>query len=165
MSKRKNATHSIQRIGRVVALIGVVLPLLWIGAMKFTQFEIDALQPIIGGTPWLAWLYPAFGKAGASYFLGIVEIAAALLIMLSPWSARAGLLGGALAVLTFLVTSSLVLVLPVWEAQAGGFPALNIVGQFVLKDVALLGIALVIVAETLDRMAQSEGRISAGTSQ
>jgi reactive chlorine resistance protein C len=145
-----------QRVGRSVALIGVALPLLMIGGMKFTQFEIDALQPIISGTPWLAWLYPTFGKAAASYFLGIVEIAAAVLILLSQWSPRAGVFGGALAALTFLVTSSLLLVLPVWEANAGGFPALNILGQFVLKDIALLSIALVIFGESLARARQSE---------
>ncbi len=63
---------NIQRASRVVALIGVVLPLVMIGILKFTQIEIEALKPIIGGTPWLAWMYPAFGEAGASYLLGVV---------------------------------------------------------------------------------------------
>jgi reactive chlorine resistance protein C len=154
MAKQPSAAGSVQRVGRVVALIGVALPLLMIGGMKFIQFEIDALQPIISGTPWLAWLYPTFGQAGASYLLGVVEIAAALLILVSPWSPRAGVFGGALAALTFLVTSSLLFVLPIWEAKAGGFPALNILGQFLLKDIALLGIALVIVGESLARVRQ-----------
>ena len=57
----------LQRFGRAIALIGVIAPLLLIGGMKFTQVEIDALKPLIGGTPWLAWMYPVFGEAGASY--------------------------------------------------------------------------------------------------
>jgi reactive chlorine resistance protein C len=162
MGKQSSAGVPVQRMGRVVALIGVALPLLMIGGMKFTQFEIDALQPMINGTPWLAWLYPTFGKSGASYFLGIVEIAAAALILLSPWSPRAGVFGGALAVLTFLVTSSLLFVLPIWEEKAGGFPALNILGQFLLKDIALLGIALAIVGESLARARQFELQGSEG---
>jgi uncharacterized membrane protein YkgB len=141
----------IQRAGRSLALIGIVLPLLLIGGLKFTQVEIEALQPAINGTPWLAWLYPVFGAAGASYFLGIVEIASAVLLLTSRWSPLAGVVGGALAALTFLVTSSLLLALPIWEAQAGGFPALNIFGQFLIKDLALLGIALVTMGEALAR--------------
>jgi hypothetical protein len=66
--------RSVQRVGRVIALVGVVLPLLLIGGLKFTQFEVEALKPLIGGTPWLAWMYAAFGEAGTSYLLGVVEI-------------------------------------------------------------------------------------------
>jgi uncharacterized membrane protein YkgB len=146
-----NSERQLQRVGRCIAMIGVVLPLLLIGGLKFTAVEIEALKPLISGTPWLSWLYPVFGEAGASYFLGIVELTAAALLLASPWSPRAALAGGALAALTFLVTSSLIAVMPVWEAKAGGFPALNLAGQFLIKDVALLGIALVVMGEGLAR--------------
>jgi reactive chlorine resistance protein C len=139
---------AIVNAGRIVALAGVILPLLMIGGMKFTAVEIAALKPLIGGTPWLAWMYPAFGEAGASYVLGVVEIATGLLLVASPWSARAGVAGGALATLTFLVTCSVMLALPIWEPTLG-FPALGPVGQFLIKDVALFGIALVVLGESL----------------
>lgn len=57
----------IEAAGRTVALAGVVLPLLMIGILKFTAIEVAALRPLVGGTPWLARLRPAFGEAGASY--------------------------------------------------------------------------------------------------
>ena len=152
---------SIRRAGRVAALVGAVLPLLLIGGLKFTRLEVEALRPLIGGTPWLAWLYPAFGEAGASYLLGVVEIATALLLVASPWSPRAGVVGGALGGLTFLVTTSLLFALPVWEASLGGFPALGAAGQFLIKDVALLGISLVVLGESLARLpAGATGRPS-----
>jgi uncharacterized membrane protein YkgB len=151
-----NLAGSIRRMGRVVALIGLVLPLLLIGGLKFTQFEIEGLKPMIGGTPWLAWMYPVFGEAGASYLLGVVEIVTALLLIASPWLPRAGVAGGALGGLTFLVTVSLFLALPVWEPSLGGFPALGAAGQFLIKDVALLGISLVVLGESLARVAGSE---------
>ena len=132
----------VQRIGRLVATIGAVLPLLFIGSLKFTQPEIEALKGLIGATPWLSWLYPVFGEAGASYFLGVVEITAALLLIASFWSPRAGVAGGALAVLTFFVTSTLLLLPMAWDPQFGGFPYLGPLGQFLIKDVALLGIAI-----------------------
>lgn len=139
------------RGGRTIGLAGVVLPLLLIGGMKFTAVEIEALKPLISSTPWLAWLYPLFGDAGASYLLGVVEIATALLLIASPWSATAGLIGGALASLTFFVTSSIMLAFPIWEPTLG-FPALGPAGQFLIKDIALLGIALVITGESLGRL-------------
>jgi uncharacterized membrane protein YkgB len=140
---------TLQRIGRSVALLGIVLPLLLIGGLKFTTVEVQALTPLIGGTPWLAWMYPLLGAEGASYALGFVEIAAAALVAAAPWSARAGLIGGAVATITFLVTTSILFALPVWEEASGGFPALNGLGQFLVKDVALLGISLVVLGECL----------------
>ena len=147
----RDASTNILKIGRFIALAGVVLPLLLIGGLKFTQTEVEALKPLIGGTPWLAWLYPAFGEAGASYFLGIVEIATALLLVASPWAARAGVAAGALATLTFLTTCSIMVALPIWD-PALGFPALGPLGSFLIKDVALLGIAVVVLGESLGRL-------------
>jgi uncharacterized membrane protein YkgB len=105
--------HRLVMVGRFVGLLGVVLVLLLIGGLKFTQVEIDGLRPIIGHTPWLAWMYPAFGEAGTSYLLGVIELATALLLMLSPWSARAGLAGGAIASLTFFVTTTIMFAAPI----------------------------------------------------
>ena len=70
--------------GRSIALAGVVIPLVMIGILKFTQYEIDALKPLIGTTPWLAWLYAVLGYAGTSYLLGIVELITAALFHCLP---------------------------------------------------------------------------------
>lgn len=139
------------RAGRMTAFAGVVLPLLLIGGMKFTAVEIEALKPLISLTPWLAWMYPVFGEAGTSYLLGVVEISTALLLLASPWSAIAGVIGGALAALTFLVTCSIMLAFPIWEPSLG-LPALGPAGQFLIKDITLLGVALVVLGESLARM-------------
>jgi uncharacterized membrane protein YkgB len=141
----------IVAVGRFVGLLGVVLVLLLIGGLKFTQVEIEGLKPIIEPTPWLAWMYPVFGEAGASYLLGVVELVTALLLMLSPWSARAGIVAGALAALTFFVTTTIMFAAPIWETASGGFPFINELGQFLIKDVALLGVSLMILGESLAR--------------
>jgi uncharacterized membrane protein YkgB len=143
----------IRRVGRVLALAGVVLPLLLIGGLKFTRFEIEALKPLVA--PWLAWMYAAFGEAGASYLLGGVEITTALLLLASAWVPRAGVIGGALATLIFLTTTSLLFAMPIWEPAADGFPALSGAGQFLLKDVALLGVSLVVLGESTARIGGS----------
>jgi uncharacterized membrane protein YkgB len=146
-------------VGWFVGLLGVVLVLLLIGGLKFTQVEIDGLKPIIGPTPWLAWMYPAFGAARTSYLLGVVELATAFLLVLSPWSARAGLVGGAIASLTLFVTITILFAAPIWEAASGGFPWLNELGQFLIKDVALLGVALMVFAESLARARRTQAHL------
>jgi uncharacterized membrane protein YkgB len=147
----------VREAGRAIALAGVVMPLLLIGILKFTAVEIEALQPLITGTPWLTWLYAAFGEAGASYFLGVVEILTAILLAVSPWSPRAGVVGGALGTVTFVTTVSLMAALPIWEDASGGFPWLNGLGAFLVKDIALLGIALVVLGESAARLATAHG--------
>ena len=42
---------ALLRLGRGLALAGVVAPLLLIGGMKFTAVEIAALKPLISGAP------------------------------------------------------------------------------------------------------------------
>ena len=143
-----------ERAGRAIALMGVALPLLLIGHSKFAAFEVEALKPLIGGTPWLAWMYGVSSPAGVSRFLGVIEIATALLLMASPWVPRAGAAGGALAALTFCVTVSILAALPIWDVGWGGWPALNGLGQFLIKDVALLGISLVILGESAGRLGE-----------
>ncbi|TIV98993.1 MAG: DUF417 family protein [Mesorhizobium sp.] len=144
--------------GRAVTLLGVVLPLLLIGILKFTAIEIEALKPLIENTPWLAWLYAVFGFAGASYFLGVVELCTALLLIASLRSAWAGLVGGALGSITFALTSSTMLILPIWETGSGGFPFLNGLGSFLIKDVVLLGVSLSIMGSSLRKLASLDER-------
>ena len=142
----------ITAIGRTVALAGVILPLFLIGILKFQQVEVEALMPLINGTPWLSWLYPVFGEVGASAFLGVVEVFTAILLIASPWSARAGVVGGAIGVLTFATTVSVMFALPMWIDELNGFPWINPLGQFLIKDVVLLGVSIMILGESLVRI-------------
>ena len=71
-------------------------------------------------------------------------------VALRPVSAVVAAVGSALAAGTFLVTLSFLLSTPGWEPRAGGFPALSLVpGQFLLKDVVLLGAAVWSLGEAL----------------
>lgn len=147
-----SANTTFVTAARAVALAGVVLPLLMIGVLKFTQIEVEALKPLINGTPWLAWLYLVFGEVGTSYLLGVVEMITAASLVASVWSARAAVVGGLLGTLTFLTTVSTMMALPVWEQASGSFPWLNALGTFLIKDIALLGISLVVMAEGVARL-------------
>jgi len=144
----------IYRMGYVICVIGVFLPLFWIGIKKFTYAEIEAVKPLMAVTPWIAWLPRVLGDNGASYFLGIVEVPTSLLFLASLWSGRAGIVAGALGAVTFAVTSSILTTFPIWNAESGGFPWINHWGAFLIKDIGLLGISILVLADGLKRLAR-----------
>src|SRR5215475_6483549 len=92
----------------------------------------------------MSWVYGYMSVRSFSAMLGVVEVAVAVLIAARPLASGAAALGSALAVGMFVSTLSFLVTTPgVWEPSAGGFPALSgKPGQFLLKDLALLGIAL-----------------------
>lgn len=134
----------LEAMGRHSVRYGLVLVLVWIGGMKFTAYEAVGISGFVANSPLMSWTYSLFSTHGFSALLGFAEIGIALLIASRPLSVRAALVGSVSAVGMFLTTLSFLFTTPgVWEISAGGFPALSVVpGQFLLKDVVLLGAVL-----------------------
>jgi len=140
---------AFESTGARILRYGLALVLLAIGALKFTAGEAEGIRPLVETSPFLSWMYLALSVRGASNVIGVVEIAAALLIAARPFSARAAAAGSALAVGTFLATLSFMVTAPgVWDDTIG-FPALGGAGQFLVKDVVLLGAAVWSLGESL----------------
>jgi uncharacterized membrane protein YkgB len=140
---------SAAQLGTRVARYGVAVILLAIGILKFTASEANGIGTLVTTSPLLRWMYAVWSVQGASRVIGIVEIIAALGIASRAFSARAAVVGSALAVATFVVTLSFFLTAPgVWDA-ALGFPFLGGTGQFIVKDIVLLGISLWSFGESL----------------
>ena len=142
--EQRAMSSRVEAVGRELARYGLVVVVAWIGLMKFTAYEAEGIRLYVANSPLMSWVYGPLSVRGFSAVLGVVEVAIALLIAARPLSARASALGSALAVGMFLTTLSFLLTTPgVWEPSAGGFPALSgKPGQFLLKDLALLGISL-----------------------
>jgi uncharacterized membrane protein YkgB len=128
---------------------GLVLILFWIGAMKFTHHEAEAIKPLVETSPFLSWMYRLFDLQTVSNLFGLTEIAAGLMMALRPISPRLAAFGSTVAVLMFLTTLSFLFSLPGWEPALDGFPALSSAGGFLVKDIVLLGTAVWSFAETL----------------
>jgi reactive chlorine resistance protein C len=143
------AGRQIQALGELGFRYGLVLILLWIGGMKFSAFEAAGIQPLVGSSPLLRWMYALLSPQAVSNFFGVVEISVAVMIALRPWAPKVSALGSALAVILFLTTLSFLFSLPGWEPSLGGFPALSGTGGFLLKDAVLLGTALWSCGESL----------------
>lgn len=130
-------------VGLHITRYALVLVLVWIGAMKFTAYEADAIQPLVASSPLMSWLYGVMSVQATSNLIGTLEITAGVLVALRPWSAMASAAGSLMAIATFVVTLTFLFTVPGWEPSLGGFPALSVApGQFVLKDAVLLGAAV-----------------------
>jgi reactive chlorine resistance protein C len=141
---------SIPALGHRVLRYGLALVIGWIGAMKFTGYEAHGIEPLVAHSRLLGWMYHIWTVRQFAAGLGVVEVSIAILIALRPWSRRASVIGSAVAVLMFLTTLSFLFSTPGWEPTLGGFPALSgAVGQFLLKDVVLLGAAIWSLGEAL----------------
>jgi uncharacterized membrane protein YkgB len=137
-------SSQVEAVGRELTRYGLVVVVGWIGLMKFTAYEAEGIRPFVANSPLLSWVYGPLSVPGFSALLGVVEVAIAILIAARPFAPRVSAFGSALAVGMFLTTLSFLSTTPgVWEPSLGGFPALSAVpGQFLIKDLALLGISL-----------------------
>src|ERR1700751_3598198 len=142
--EQRAMSSRVEAVGRELARYGLVVVVAWIGFMKFTAYEAEGISPFVANSPLMSWVYGPLSVRGFSAVLGVVEVGIALLIAARLFSPRACVLGSALAVGMFLTTLSFLLTTPgVWEPSLGGFPALSgFPGQFLIKDLALLGISL-----------------------
>lgn len=121
----------------------------WFGYMKFTSYEATGVAPLIMNSPLVAWWHSVLGIQGASYMLGVIEITTGILLALYRLAPRLSVIGGAMAVATFLITLTFFFTTP-GVAAPMGFPAISgDVGQFLLKDAGLLGISIWLPGEAL----------------
>ena len=126
----------------------LVLIFLWIGGMKFTNYEAEGIRPFVENSPLMSWLYQIFSVSQFSAILGVVEIVVGLLIATRPVWPRLSAYSSLAAAAMFIGTLSFIVTTPGWEPSLG-FPALSVPGQFLLKDAVLLGASLWTAAEAL----------------
>jgi uncharacterized membrane protein YkgB len=140
--------HRLESSGQWITRYGIVLVLLWIGAMKFTQFEAEGIAFLVARSPFMSWIYSPLSVQTFSNALGVLEIGIAILLALRPISALATAIGSALSTGLFLTTLTFLFSTPGWEPTLG-FPILGSVGQFLIKDVILLGASIWSLGEAL----------------
>ncbi|SEO68872.1 Uncharacterized membrane protein YkgB [Amycolatopsis saalfeldensis] len=135
--------------GAVVLRYGLVVVIAWIGALKFTASEAARIQQYVSHSPFLSWTSGVLDPGALSAVFGTIELAAALLIALRPLLPRSSAVGSLLAVGLFLTTLSFLFTTPgIGDPAAGGLPALSPTGQFLLKDLVLLGASLWTLGES-----------------
>ena len=159
------AEHPVAIMGRQWVRYGLVVVIAWIGALKYTSYEAVGIQPLIAHSPIFSWLYSIVSVRAFAAALGTAEIIAALLIAIRPLAPRISVLGSAMAVLLFASTLSFLFTTPgATAASAGGFPVLSVLpGQFLLKDLVLIGASLWTLGDALGAAKAPSARARAAT--
>jgi uncharacterized membrane protein YkgB len=138
----------LSAIGQAVSRYGLALTLAWIGFGKYIKF---GARTLIEHSPLMSWLYDVFSANTIAWGLGTLEIVAALLITTRPISARLSAVGSAMAIVLFSGTLSFLFTTPgVVTRFVGPIPVLSeLPGQFLLKDLVLMGVAIWTLGEAL----------------
>jgi reactive chlorine resistance protein C len=142
---------SVTWYGGLIIRYGLITPILWIGAAKFTAGEANSIVPLITNQPLMGWIYEILSVQTVSNMIGVVEIAAAILIALKPRVPRISAIGSGIAIGLFLFTVSFLFTTPgVVDSQTDAIPILTDTGAFLIKDLVLLGAAVWTLGDALD---------------
>ncbi len=140
----------LEKIGAAVIRYGLVAVILWVGLLKFTAYEAEGIQGFVVHSPLLSWTYSVMSVRSFGAALGTVEVVIAILIALRCVAPKLSAFGSIGAICMFLTTLSFALTTPgVWQPGYGfPFPS-SVPGQFLAKDLVLLGAALWTAGEAL----------------
>jgi uncharacterized membrane protein YkgB len=141
---------TIDNLAGFLGRYGLVVVIGWIGALKFANFEANQIRPLVANSPFMGWLYDMFSTYTFSALLGVFEVTAAVLLAIKPWFPKLSIVGSVQAIVLFLATISFLFTTPgIGEPAGGGFPALSLIGEFLLKDIPLLGLSFWTLADSI----------------
>jgi uncharacterized membrane protein YkgB len=125
-----------RKIAQPLLRFSLGLVFLWIGALKFAD-----PSPVVG---LLDASLPFLASNGFVYFLGLLEVGAAVLLFFGiaiSWVSL-GVVG------LFAGTLLIFLIAPAVSYGEAGFPFLTLAGEFLLKDLVLLAAAVGLLSIT-----------------
>src|SRR5215510_8430861 len=154
----KNLAKILARLGLLsedieyhVLRASMVIIFAFFGYTKWHQYGAQAMIPFISNSPFIFWLYPAFGLRGGARFLGASEWTILALLYAGFWDKRLGLLGAIGSTITFLTTLTIIPFLPNKWDPAAGFPAMAGLVPFLMKDLILLAVSLYLLKQDVIR--------------
>jgi reactive chlorine resistance protein C len=150
MGTRHTPISGLAAAGSLVTRYGLVTTLVWIGALKFTDYEVQNAEPLVTASPLTSRLRKRLGARKLAWLVGVTQIALGSLIAVKPVSPRASAVGSFGAAGMMVSTLSFLTTTPeAWREGPGGIPQPSVLGENLLKDTVLLGAALLTAAESL----------------
>lgn len=128
-----------------VISIGMIVMLLWAGSYKMTVPGADGIVPLVSNNPLISWHFKLFGVYHGSDMIGLTEVVAAVLMIAGMFKPQAGVIGAAIAVIMFFITSTMVITTPGALTDVNGFNYMSFLGLFLYKDIINLGAALYLI--------------------
>lgn len=140
----------LKDMGEIIIRYGLVIILIWIGALKFTSYEAEGIKPLIENSGLMSWGYDLMSVQGFSMLIGVIEIVLGLMIATRYVAPKISAIGSIGTIIMAVITLSFLLTTPGMVQKGYGFPALSpMPGQFVAKDLLLLGAACWTAGEAL----------------
>lgn len=150
MSTPHTPVSGLGSAGFSVMRYGLVTTFLWIGALKFTDYEVENAEPLVTASPLTSRLRKKLGAQKLARLVGVTQITLGSLIAAKPAAPRVSAVGSFGAAGMLLGTLSFLITTPeAWREGPGGIRQLSVLGENLLKDAVLLGAALLTAAESL----------------
>src|SRR5260370_32777083 len=92
----------------LVTSIGMIVMLLWAGSYKMTAPGAEGIVPLVSNSPLISWHFKLFGPYIGSDLIGLTEITAALLIIISYFSPISGIISGVIVAVQSFTTRTMV---------------------------------------------------------
>lgn len=167
----------LDTLAKSVIRFAIVVVFIWIGSLKFFTYEADGIVPFVANSPFMLFFYnhPSDYKTyqnkegkfvpenhqwhienntyGFSKGLGVFLIAVGVLVALHKVAPLWSMVGSLLIFLMTLGTLSFLITTPEsWVTNLGdadyGFPFLSGRGRLVIKDLVILGGALITMSQS-----------------
>ena len=124
------------------------------GVEKFRDYEVEAVEPLVDNSPLFSWLSKRIGARAMARLIGVTELAIAALLTVPPRRSRLSAIGSMLAIGQFTTTLSFLFSTPgTLTRTTRGLPRLSDLGEFLVKDVVLLGASAATLGEALHERA------------
>lgn len=163
----------LNQIGIILAHIAIFIIFIWIGGLKFFNYEAEGIMPFVANNPIMKQFIPnpqaykdnkipegtineikaKWHQENHTYvvsnILGILIISFGILVFLGLFYPILGVIGGILVFLMTLTTLSFLITTPeTFVPNLGGenygFPYLSGAGRLVIKDLAIMACALIV---------------------
>lgn len=149
MATRHTPVTGLGSIGFSVLRCGLATTLLWIGALKFKDYEVQNAEVLVTASPLTSRLRKKLGARTLGRLIGVMQVTLGSLIAAKPVAPQASAVGSFGAAGMMLGTLSFLATTPEAWQEGEGIPKLSMLGEALLKDAVLLGAALLTAAESL----------------
>lgn len=149
MRTQSTADKSLLAAGITTARYGIIANLLSIGRLKFEDYEVENIRPLITQHPMFSPLVAKIGEKKLARLIGTTEIVIGSMIAAKPFAPKVSMLGSLAGVAMFATTLSFLATTPEAWQQKHGEPKLSPAGQFLVKDIVLLGASLLTAGDAL----------------
>ena len=167
-----------RKAGIFLLLLAILIIFIWIGGLKFWNYEAEGIVPFVANSPFMNFFYekqaPEYkayklkegeyspekhawhisnNTYGFSHGLGILIMTIGVLVFMGTFAPKIGLIGRLLAIVMTIGTLSFLITTPeVWVPDLGsgewGFPLLSGAGRLVIKDTAILAGAVILLSDS-----------------